>query len=203
MTTSQSQSKVSSGSALLGGLLTLWGLACAYRAVMGTLGIVGNVLLVIGALYIIGAVATFWLARYWEDGITADEALGLVKWPLSIRAILKADNLKSGFAGLGIADDSSEVLIADEGIAKLIGAIVSAIALLIAVPMFVGATVGAVGGILVVLVYLHFVGMAAYFWLMDFHKRPFSGGMIVELLIWEFDMFRDLWTRVKNGPATA
>ena len=201
--TSQSQSK--SGfqplATFVGAVLGLVGLVCAGKALWTALDIVGNALLIVLALYIAGSVATFWFARLWEDGLTANELVMLVIWPREIRNIMNA-GLKDGFSNLAIDDDDSEVWIENESLAQVVGVLFSIVALLIAVPIFIEAFVGALGSVLMLLVYLHIAGAAVYFWLAGFHKKPLSGSTFVEVAFWEIDLFRDLWNKAKqqNNP---
>lgn len=202
--TSQSQSKsgVQPVAVFVGVVLSLVGLACAGKALWSAFDIVGSALLIVLSLYIAGSVATFWFARLWEDGLTVNELIMLVVWPREIRNIMKA-GVKNGFSSLAIDDDDSDVWIENENLAQVVGVVFSIFALLLAVPLFIEAFVGALGSVLMLLVYLHITGAAVYFWMAGFHKKPLSGGTFVETALWEVDLFRDLWAKAKqqNNPA--
>lgn len=202
--TSQSTSK--SGfdptSVGIGIALGFIGVVFLIMAVETAFDMIGITLRLIASLYIAGSVATFWCARLWEDGLTRDEFMLLIIWPREIRKIMKA-GLKQGFGALGVADDDSDTWIKNESVSQLVGALFTLVALAIAVPLFVNSVTAAIGSVIMLLVYLHIVGAAAYFWMAGFHKKPLSGGTFMETALWEIDLFKDLWAKAKqqNNPA--
>lgn len=163
--------------------------------------IVGAVIAAVISLYFLGAIATFWLAELWKDGVTKGEVFVLVLWPWKVWQILKSTNLTEAFRSLSLGDDGvanvNNGVIDNEDDAKGLGLILSA---------FVGITFGVIFLVAVLsagfdglraLVLLQVVSAAGYYWVRGFHRREPSFGMVVEIVAWQFDLFRDLWNKVK------
>jgi hypothetical protein len=203
MSTQSSQSTLISKA--IGIALAVAAVICLYIGVKHTFGIVGNLVLVVVSLYILGGIATFWFGRLWEDGLTKKEFGLLLAWPLEIRSILKTRSVTQGFGALHInsSDDDSDVLVKSERLSQLVGVGITVLGLLIAVPLFIGATMDIIGSIVLLLVFAQIIGMAGYFWLAGFHKRQPSFDMLTDTVAWEIDLAKKVWKKAKRQNAAA
>lgn len=185
-----------------------WGLALTIAAVIAgwfALGyienIVDNLVIIILSLYTLGAIATFWLAGLWRDGLTKGECWVLVIWFWKVWKILRTTTPAEAFRNLSLGDDG--VATADNGVinneaeAKEMGQWVSAIVGFFAALFLVISLVLAGFDAVKALALLQVVSAAGYYWVMGFYRREPSFGMALEIVGWQYDLFRDLWKRVQ------
>ena len=163
--------------------------------------IVSNLIVAILSLYTLGAIATFWLAGLWRDGLTKGECWVLVIWFWKVWKILRTTNMAEAFRNLSLGDDgvatAANGVINNEAEAKETGQWVSAIVGFFAVLFLVISLVTAGVDAIKALALLQVVSAAGYYWAMGFYRCKPSFGMALEIVGWQFDLFRDLWKKVQ------
>lgn len=184
--------------ALWGGVAAtvVLGLPAAWLAISGALNLGGKLFWVAFAGYFIGMVVQFWAAKSYKDGLTVNELIKAVAWPVDTFQTIRAAVRKEQGKPVNVPVDNSNTLL-NETFALFAGVGVTVLVILFFLPLAVHAVLGAIGAVIWLAIWAYVVGLFVQYWTSQAYRDGLTKSEIVTTLVWPVDSVRTIRAGVR------
>ena len=178
------------------GATVILGLPALWLAVTGALNLGGKLFWVALSGYFIGMVVQYWTAKSYKDGLTVNELLKALAWPIdtfqTIRAAVRKEQGKTVVAPV----DNSNTLLSETW-ALIAGIGVTVLVVLVFLPIAVNAVLGAIGAVIWLAIWAYVVGLFVQYWTSQAYRDGLTKAEVISTLVWPIDSIKTIRAGVK------
>jgi hypothetical protein len=183
--------------ALWGGIAAtiLLGLPALLIAISGALNLGGKLFWVIFSGYFIGLAVQYWTAKSYKNGLTVNETIKAVLWPVDTYQTIRAAVRKEQGKTVTVPVDDSKTLLSETW--ALVAGVGVGILALVFVPLAVSSLLGAIGAVIWFAVWAYVVGVFVQFWTSQAYRDGLTRNELLLAALWPVDTFKTVRAGVK------